>query len=100
MRCCAGDEGFVALRGRPAEGGFKPVGADNVVTTVDLVLSCRATEGEVRYSAAGEPGNPAPSVPMSLRFTYLVVLRVFGWLALGCTSDLYCAVRRCWSEWR
>ena len=24
MRCCAGDEGFVALRSRPAEGGFKP----------------------------------------------------------------------------
>jgi hypothetical protein len=24
MRCCAGDEGFVALRSRPTEGGFKP----------------------------------------------------------------------------
>ena len=28
MRCCAGDEGFVALRSRPVEGGFKPVGLD------------------------------------------------------------------------
>lgn len=27
MRCCAGDEGFVALRSRPAEGGSKPPSA-------------------------------------------------------------------------
>ena len=31
MRCCAGDEGFVALRSRPAEGGFKPVRAENLI---------------------------------------------------------------------
>jgi hypothetical protein len=44
-------------------------------------------EGEVRYSAAGEPGSPALSVSMPLQFAYLVVLRVFGWLALLARSD-------------
>ena len=42
MRCCAGDEGLVALRGRSAEGGFKPAGADNSVTAVDPVSSAVA----------------------------------------------------------
>jgi putative transposase len=51
------------------------------------VFSCRTTEGEVRYLAAGESGNPALSVPVSQRFAYLVVLRVFGWLALLARSD-------------
>src|SRR5947207_15918783 len=57
------------------------------VTAVDLVFSCRTTKGEVRYLAAGEPGYPALSVPVSQRFAYLVVLRVFGWLALLARSD-------------
>jgi putative transposase len=63
------------------------VGADNFVTAVDLVFSCWTTEGEVRCPAAGESGHPALSVPVLLRFAYLVVLRVFGWLALLARSD-------------
>jgi len=31
MRCCAEDEGFVALRSRPAGGGFKPPHAALVI---------------------------------------------------------------------
>jgi hypothetical protein len=46
------------------------------------VFSCWTVEGEVRYSAAGESGNPALSVLVSLRLAYLAVLRVFGWLGL------------------
>jgi hypothetical protein len=64
-----------------------PAGADNVVTAVDLVFSCWIMEGEVRCPAAGEPGDAALSVPVLLRFAYLVGLRVFGWLALLARSD-------------
>ena len=35
MRCCAEDEGFVALRSRPAEGGSKP---PHAALTEDLVV--------------------------------------------------------------
>jgi hypothetical protein len=63
------------------------VGADNIVTVVDLVFSYWTTEGDVRRPAAGESGDPALSVPMFLRFAYLVVLRVFGWFALLARSD-------------
>jgi hypothetical protein len=34
MRCCAGDEGFVALRSRSAEGGFRPPHAALAETVV------------------------------------------------------------------
>jgi transposase len=44
-------------------------------------------DGQVRPPAAGEPCSPALSVLMTLRFTYLAVLRVFGWLALLARSD-------------
>jgi hypothetical protein len=63
------------------------VSPDNFVTAVDLVFSCRTTEGEVRRPAAGESGDAALSVPVLLRLAYLVVLRVFGWLALPACSD-------------
>jgi putative transposase len=43
--------------------------------------------GKVRRPAAGTSGNPALSVPVLLRFAYLAVLRVFGWLALLARSD-------------
>src|ERR1700722_6455904 len=43
--------------------------------------------GKVWYPAAWEPRSPALSVLMTLRFAYLAVLRVFGWLALLSRSD-------------
>jgi hypothetical protein len=63
------------------------VGADNVVTAVDLVFSCWAGEGEVRHRAAGESGGLALPALVPLRLAYVVVLRVFGWLALLPCSD-------------
>jgi hypothetical protein len=63
------------------------VGADKFVTAADLVFSCWTMEGEVRCPAARESGDPALSVPVLLRFAYLVVLWVFGWLALLGRSD-------------
>jgi len=44
-------------------------------------------DGQVRHLAAREPCGPALSVLMTLRFAYLAVLRVFGWLALLTRSD-------------
>jgi hypothetical protein len=44
-------------------------------------------EGQVRHRAARGPLVQAPSVLVPLRFAYLAVLRVFGWLALLPRSD-------------
>src|ERR1039458_2386893 len=43
--------------------------------------------GRVRHLAACEPRSQALSMLMTLRFAYLAVLRVFGWLALLARSD-------------
>jgi len=43
--------------------------------------------GRVRHLAARGTHRQALSVPVPLRFTYLAVLRVFGWLALLARSD-------------
>jgi hypothetical protein len=43
--------------------------------------------GQVRHLAARGPHVRALSVPVSLRFAYLAVLRVFAWLALLARSD-------------
>jgi hypothetical protein len=64
-----------------------PVGADNLVTTADLVFLCWMRGGQVRLLAARGPHGQALSVPVSLRFAYLAVLRVSGWLALLARSD-------------
>jgi putative transposase len=45
------------------------------------------SDGQVRYLAARGALRRAPSVLMSLRFAYLAVLRMFGWLALLARSD-------------
>src|SRR5215472_3602587 len=45
------------------------------------------THGRVRYLAALTLHDQALSVLVSLRFAYLTVLRVFGWLALLPRSD-------------
>ena len=42
----------------------------------------RERGSQVRHLAAREPPARTPSVLVSLRFAYLAVLRVFGWLAL------------------
>ena len=43
--------------------------------------------GQVRHLAPRGPHVRALSVPVSLRFAHLAVLRVFGWLALLARSD-------------
>jgi hypothetical protein len=43
--------------------------------------------GQIRHLAARGPHAPALSVPVSLRFAYMAVLRMFGWLALLARSD-------------
>jgi hypothetical protein len=43
--------------------------------------------GQIRHLAARGPRAPALSVPVSLRFAYLAVLRILGWLALLARSD-------------
>jgi putative transposase len=63
------------------------VGADNAVTAVDLVFSCRTGKGRSPASRCGLTRRPALLVLVSLRFAYLAVLRVFGWLALLARSD-------------
>ena len=45
------------------------------------------THGRVWYLAALTLHDRALSVPVSLRFAYLTVIRVFGWLALLARSD-------------
>ena len=44
-------------------------------------------DGQDRHLAAREPRGGALSVLMSMRFAYLVVLRMFGWLALLARSN-------------
>ena len=63
------------------------VGADNAVTAVDLVFSCWTGEGRSPASGCGLTRRAALLVLVSLRFAYLAVLRVFGWLALLARSD-------------
>jgi len=62
-----------------------------VPTMLSWLLTCCSPAGsgraEVRHLAAGEPGGQALSELVSLRLAYLVVVRVFGWLALLARSD-------------
>jgi hypothetical protein len=44
-------------------------------------------DGQDRHLAAREPRGRALSVLVSMRFAYLAVPRVFGWLALLARSD-------------
>jgi putative transposase len=46
-----------------------------------------AEGGQVKHLAARKPHGRALSVLMSMRFAYLAVLRMFGWLALLARSD-------------
>jgi hypothetical protein len=43
--------------------------------------------GQIRHLDGRGPRVPALSVPVSLRFAYLAVLRMLGWLALLARSD-------------
>jgi len=45
-------------------------------------------DGQVRHLAARGPHGQALSVFVSMRFAYLAVLRMFGWLTLLARSDL------------
>lgn len=44
-------------------------------------------DGRIRHLAAPQTHVPALSVLMSLRFAYIAMLQVFGWLALLARSD-------------
>jgi hypothetical protein len=76
-------------RGRCAgswRSGSYPAGADNPVTAIDLVSS--AGPGKVKVGIWLRGAACSGSVgSLSLRFAYLAVLRVFGWLALLARSD-------------
>ncbi len=86
-------EGEVAgLLHSPLAGGVrgdaaKIVGAENGVTAADLVFAAVRRFTKFRCLAARTPQARALSVLMSLRFAYLAVLRVFGWLALLARPD-------------
>ena len=65
------------------------VGTLWVPTTLSLPLTwCLLLTGKVKFGIWLREGPaPALSVPVSLRFAYFAVLRVFGWLALLARSD-------------
>jgi hypothetical protein len=63
------------------------VGAGSGVTAADLVFSVVRRVHEVRYSPARSRPVQLLPVVVALRFGYLAVLRVFGWLALLARSD-------------
>jgi hypothetical protein len=68
-------------------GQAEPVGAGNPVIGADLGGLSAVKEGQVLDLPARGPCAPAPSVLVSLRFAYLAMLRMFGWLALLAHSD-------------
>ena len=77
-----------ARDGRPeSDPAVYRVSADNAVTAVDLVFSCWAGEGRSPASGCGLTRCAALLVLVSLRLADLVVLGVFGWLALLARSD-------------
>ena len=77
-----------------AEGSQTRVVLDHAGLWVPTILSPPLTwclvldeRSRVGHLAARGPHDQALSVPVSLRFAYLAVLRVFGWLALLAWSD-------------
>jgi putative transposase len=64
----------------------RPAGADNPVTIADLVSCAGSGSASVGIWLRG-PRRGALSVLVSMRFAYMVVLRVFGWLALLARSN-------------
>ena len=63
------------------------VGADNLVIAADLGVLCWMRGVQIERLAARGPHGRALSVLVSIRFTYLPVLRMFCWLALFARSD-------------
>ena len=63
------------------------VGAGNPVIAVDLVSPAGSGKGKFSIWLREGPHAGALSVLVTLRFAYLAVLRVFGWLALLARSD-------------
>ena len=73
MRCCAEDEGVVALRSRPAGGGVKPPRAalveDFVNMNAELSEEWLGVRGAVRVDG-GNSGPPKSSCGRGLQTTY------------------------------
>ena len=72
---------------RDVSSAVWPVGADNPVTTADLATFLLGKRRSSRHLAVRGSPSRALSVFMSLRFAYLAVLGMFGWLALLARSD-------------
>lgn len=69
------------------EDTSQPVGADSSVMGTDLARCAGLRTARFRHLAARESHGRALSVLMSMRFAYLAVLRMFGWIALIARSD-------------
>jgi pimeloyl-ACP methyl ester carboxylesterase len=78
MRCCAGDEGFVALRSRPAEEGFKP-------PTIVLVHGAFADASS--WNAVIAPANPLRGVTADSAYTASLLNHIDGPVLLAGHSN-------------
>jgi hypothetical protein len=97
MRCCAGDEGFVALRRRFAESGFKPVGAGNSARGVSwsFLFGRRTMSAASRIDARGATTGVS-DLRSSTRLVALLARSDTLWVPRIVSPGLSCSERRRW----